>query len=129
MFKEIDDLAVMIYQQNDFLQRREQTMYGNYTSSVLSFKLKPTKLSKITSSVPVICTELYGRYRLEDSTIKQIDEYFIGKMAGLGYKLLLNRASTSMFNGNLNYNHYMLFEFPINKRVTRPSMRTLLKLN
>ena len=128
MFKEIDDLAVMIYQQNDFLQKREQTMYGNYTSSVLSFKLNPTKLSKITSSVPVICTELYGRYRLEDSTIKRLDDYFIGKMVGLGYKLLLNRTSTSMFNGNLNYNHYMIFEFPINKRVTRKSMKVLLGL-
>lgn len=128
MFKEIDDLAVMIYQQNDFLQRQEQTMYGNYTSSVLSFKLNPTKLNKTISPVPVICTELYGRYRLEDSTIKRLDEYFIKKMGELGYKLLLNRATTSMFNGNLNYNHYMLFQLPISKRVTRKSMRTLLGL-
>lgn len=128
MFKEIDDLAVMIYQQNDFLQRQEQTMYGNYISSVLSFKLNPTKLNKTISPVPVICTELYGRYRLEDSTIKRLDEYFIGKMKGLGYNLLLNRATTSMFNGNLNYNHYMLFQLPISKRVTRKSMRTLLGL-
>ena len=64
-------------------------------------------------------------------TVELIERNFVVRMEQLGYKLM-EIGSSSIPNGiykTVVLKHHMIFSIPINKRITRPSMKILLGLS
>lgn len=126
IFLQVDELLKEVYLHNESLEHIYMDRNGlNISSKVFNFNPKPTTL---TPTLQVI-TELNAGYQISKVTIENLDRYFAKRMSEIGFELVYNGCKSPSFAGKVNYQHMMMFNLPLSKRITRPSMRTLLGLN